>query len=67
MDLTKVLEQLRQELEYIDAAILSLERLQSRERRRGRPPRSLLAKLKPTAVERPLSITRKSRRGRQTS
>jgi hypothetical protein len=43
MDLTKVLAQLRQELNHIDAAILSLERLQARgAARRGRPSRSLL-------------------------
>jgi hypothetical protein len=53
MDLTKVLAQLRQELDHIDAAILSLERLQAKETRRGRPTRSLLElrKLK-TAVRR---------------
>ena len=43
MDLTRVLAQLRQELNHIDAAILSLERLQARgAARRGRPARSLL-------------------------
>ena len=42
MDLTKVLDQLRQELGHIDAAILSLERLQAKEARRGRPPRVLI-------------------------
>ena len=41
MDLTKVLAQLRQELENLDAAILSLERLQQEGRRRGRPPKAL--------------------------
>jgi hypothetical protein len=53
MDLTKVLAQLRQELEHVDAAILSLERLQAKVTRRGRPTRSLLElrKLK-TAVRR---------------
>jgi len=30
MDLSKVLEQLRQELEYLDRAILSLERIEQR-------------------------------------
>jgi len=50
MDLTKVLEQLRQELEHIDAAILSLERLQAKEARRGRPPRLLveIRKIRPS-------------------
>ncbi|MEI9970767.1 MAG: hypothetical protein WDO73_01245 [Ignavibacteriota bacterium] len=41
MDLTKVLAQLREELENLDAAIFSLERLQSEGRRRGRPPKAL--------------------------
>lgn len=45
MDLEKVLAQLRAELENIDTAILSLERLQRRGVRRGRPP-SWLANLK---------------------
>ena len=38
MDLEKVLAQLRGELENVDHAILSLERLQRATRRRGRPP-----------------------------
>ncbi len=39
MDITKILEELRQEREQIDEAILTLERLvQGRGRRRGRPP-----------------------------
>ena len=41
MDLIKVLGQLREELENLDAAILSLERLQQEGRRRGRPPKAL--------------------------
>jgi hypothetical protein len=41
MDLAKVLYQLRQDLVNIDAAILSLERLQHTGRRRGRPPGAL--------------------------
>ena len=53
MDLTKVLGELRRELEYLDAAILSLERLQARtSRRRGRPPklmRELQRSLRPEA------------------
>jgi hypothetical protein len=37
MDLTKVLDELRRELDYLDSAILSLERLQAKSvRRRGR-------------------------------
>lgn len=42
MDLTKVLAQLHAELEYLDAAIASLERLK-KEGRRGRPPKALSA------------------------
>lgn len=41
MDLSKILASLRQELENLDAAILSLERLQHEGRRRGRPPKVL--------------------------
>lgn len=41
MDITKVLAQLREELENIDAAIASLERLQFGGKRRGRPPAHL--------------------------
>jgi len=48
MDLVKVLQQLHQELESVDAAILSLERLQESGRRRGRPP-AVLAHLRATA------------------
>jgi hypothetical protein len=45
MDLSKVLEQLRKELESLDVAILTLERLQEKAVRRGRPPK-LLASLR---------------------
>jgi len=39
MDVTKILDELRQEREQLEEAILSLERLASgRGRRRGRPP-----------------------------
>jgi hypothetical protein len=42
MDLNKVLAQLREELENLDTAILSLERLQrAGYLRRGRPPKAL--------------------------
>ena len=41
MDLGRVLEQLRAELQHLDAAILSLERLHQSVRRRGRPPSGL--------------------------
>lgn len=40
MDLTKVLAQLHVELVNLNAAILSLERLQQEGPRRGRPPKS---------------------------
>ena len=43
MDLDKVLAQLRAELENLDAAIVSLERLQTEGPRRGRPPKLLAA------------------------
>lgn len=54
MDLSKVLAQLRQELSHIDAAIVSLERLQAKETRRGRPPKALIEirKLRGTAARR---------------
>ena len=38
MDLEKVLAQLHADLENLDAAIASLERIQQGGRRRGRPP-----------------------------
>jgi hypothetical protein len=50
MDLAKVLRQLHEELENLDAAILSLERLQESGRRRGRPP-ALLAELRTASGE----------------
>lgn len=56
MDLNKVLAQLREELENLDAAILSLERLhQEGPRRRGRPPKALsnLARAARAAKEEP--------------
>ena len=42
MDLRKVLAELRQELQRLDAAILSLERLKAEGRSRGRPPKLLV-------------------------
>jgi hypothetical protein len=39
MDLVKVLAELRNELDVLNEAILSLERLQQVKPRRGRPPR----------------------------
>ena len=41
MDLSKVLEQLRRELVHLDAAILSLERLQAKVAAARAPPRVL--------------------------
>jgi hypothetical protein len=43
MDLAKVLQQLHEELNALNAAILSLERLNQGGRRRGRPPEWLAA------------------------
>lgn len=43
MDVTRILEQLHQELARIDAAIFSLERLLKGTKRRGRPPAWLVA------------------------
>jgi hypothetical protein len=47
MDLDKVLAQLRAELENLEAAIVSLELLQTESPRRGRPPKLLAAARKP--------------------
>jgi hypothetical protein len=55
MDITKVLEELRRELEHLDAAILSLERLQEKATKRGRPPKLLSQLRRPTR-----STTRRS-------
>jgi len=62
MDLSKVLEQLRRELVHLDAAIVSLERLQAKVARRGRPPRVLAEHRKPHAVPEPAG-RRQERRG----
>jgi hypothetical protein len=52
MDLAKVLEELRRELEYLDSAILNLERIQARStRRRGRPPKLLRDLHRPAGSE----------------
>jgi hypothetical protein len=40
MDISKCLEQLRKELEHLDAAIVSLERLQQKGLRGGRPSKT---------------------------
>jgi hypothetical protein len=62
MDLSKVLEQLRRELVHLDAAIVSLERLQAKVGRRGRPPRVLAELRKAHTVPKPVS-RRQARRG----
>ena len=63
MDLSKVLEQLRRELVHLDAAILSLERLQAKVGQSGYPRRMsaelLKAQPKPQAAGR-----RQGRQGR---
>jgi hypothetical protein len=52
MDITKVVAELRQELANLDAAIVTLERLQqSGPRRRGRPPKSMSAPILPEMDE----------------
>jgi hypothetical protein len=52
MDLTKVLEELRRELQHLDSAILTLERLQAKSvRRRGRPPKLLSELRRPLRPE----------------
>jgi hypothetical protein len=65
MELNKVLEQLRHELDHIDAAIISLERLQAKESRRGRPPKTLLdlRKIRPPATRMSTDV-RSAQRGR---
>ena len=65
MDLSKVLEQLRRELVHLDAAIDSLERLQAKVERRGRPPR-VLAELRKTHGAPGPSARRQARRGPPT-
>ena len=65
MELSKVLQQLRDELTHIDAAILSLERLQARASRRGRPPKALLdLRRVKSPMRRVSSIARSAQRGR---
>ena len=43
MDLARVLQELHEELENLDAAIRTLEKLQETGKRRGRPPAWLAA------------------------
>jgi hypothetical protein len=61
MDLEKVLDQLRDELHNLEAAIASLEQLQQTSRRRGRPPGWLAAVTKPgRPKKRPRSKSKQS-------
>jgi len=63
MDITKILEDLRQERDQLEEAILSLERLAAGGRRRGRPPAWIAAVRQQTAAGKPaLAKSRKSRR-----
>jgi hypothetical protein len=55
MDLDKVLAQLRAELENLNAAIVSLERLQTEGPRRGRPPKLVAAERKAVTDLRPVT------------
>ena len=57
MDLSKVLEQLRKELEHLDVAILTLERLQEKSVRRGRPPKALAELRETPKLSRPPAMT----------
>ena len=66
MDLEKVLAQLRGELQNVDDAILSLERLQQVTRRRGRPP-LLMTEEKDTALPRRGRKPRGGENGRKGS
>ena len=52
MDLAKILLQLHEELAHLDAAILTLERLQEGGKRRGRPPAWLAHTQKPDRTPR---------------
>lgn len=65
MDISKVLDQLRKELEHLDAAIVSLERLQEKGVRRGRPPKSPSELSRPRPVGRP-ATRRQIARGEST-
>jgi hypothetical protein len=70
MDVSKILEELRQEREQLEEAILSLERLAlGRGRRRGRPPSWMVEAKKrgrppgsknKTATAKPISQTKTS-------
>jgi hypothetical protein len=60
MDLAKVLVELRRELANLDAAIISLERLQAGGRKRGRPPQWLSELRKPDEPKRVAKAQRKA-------
>ena len=65
MDINKILEDLRQEREQLEEAILSLERLAAGGRRRGRPPAWIAAvrqKTAPVAVPVKATKTKKAKR-----
>ena len=65
MDITKILEELRQEREQLEEAILSLERLAAGGRRRGRPPAWIAAvrqKTDPAAAAPARAKAKKNRR-----
>jgi hypothetical protein len=65
MDLAKVLAQLHAELENLDAAIASLERIQQGSRRRGRPPEWLHKT--PSAPERPVPAEKEETKPKRRS
>ena len=67
MDISKVLDHLRKELEYLDAAIVSLERLQEKGLRRGRPPKSRPEAKHPRPAIRTKGTRRHSRGGDPTN
>ena len=64
MELSRVLEQLRRELVHLDAAILSLERLQAKVARHGRPT-AMLSELRKAHPE-PKPASRRRARGSST-
>ena len=64
MDLSKVLEQLRNELENLDVAILTLERLQEKSVRRGRPPKVLAGLREPPKLTPAVAVAMPRKRPR---
>jgi hypothetical protein len=67
MDLTKILVELRRELDYLDAAILSLERLGETTARRGRASKMLSELRRPNqSRERPTAGGRRAHQGGET-